>query len=224
MTHRPTRGHSFPRCSSRRHGRLSLLILVCVLTGLGVMLLTVILGPQPRPPHPWQSQPVPSATLTPLLNTEEAQETSELEGKVTVINFWGPWCQPCLMEFPDLLSLREKFRENEDFRFVSIAAGTEMVPGPNGPQEDTGYLKAQSQMLMAKYNTDLPIHVDLQGQFRMALDQLGEFTGYPTTILVGRDGKIAHVWLGYVPTLENELSKMIREQLSGSTEIKSAAG
>lgn len=217
MTYPPFTGHSLPRPSRRRHGRLGLLILVCILTGLGVMLLTVILGPQPLPPHPWENQPVPSATLEPLLNVEEPLETSDLAGKVTVINFWGPWCQPCLMEFPDLLSVREKFRDNEDFRFVSIAAGTQMVPGPEGPQEDTEYLKEQSQMLMAKYNSDLPIYVDLHGDFRFAMNNLGEFTGYPTTILVGPDGKIANVWLGYVPTLENELSKMIREQLSGSS-------
>lgn len=218
MTHRTNPRPSLPRFSNRRHGKLSLLILVCVLTGLGVMLLTLLLGPQPLPPHPWEDQPVPSATLTPLLNVDEPQETSDLEGKVTVINFWGPWCQPCLLEFPDLLSLRKKFRDEEDFRFVSIAAGTQLTPGPSGPQENTEYLKAESQMLMAKYNTDLPIYVDLHGSFRLALNNLGEFSGYPTTMLVGRDGKIVNVWLGYVPTLETELSKMIREELSSSSD------
>lgn len=36
---------------------------------------------------------------------------AELEGKVVVLNMWATWCVPCVKEMPDLLKLREEYRE-----------------------------------------------------------------------------------------------------------------
>lgn len=197
-----------------RSGRVSLLILLCVLVGFGVMASTYLLGPRPSGPHPWVGEPIPSANLQPLLNTETPLDPANLAGKATLINFWGPWCPPCLMEFPELLKLREKFMDEPGFQFVSIASDGGWMPGGAGYQEDEKYLRDESQLVLAKYNSDLPIYVDLDGKLRHKLVNSAEFSGYPTTILVGTDGKIAGVWLGYSPSLVKEATKMIREQLA----------
>src|SRR5262245_35731837 len=34
-------------------------------------------------------------------------------GKVTLVNVWATWCGPCRREIPDLVALRNKFKENE---------------------------------------------------------------------------------------------------------------
>lgn len=214
------------RSSNRlpRSGKVQVLIVLCILVGLGVMASTLILGPQPGGPHPWVGKPIPAVTLQPLLNTDTPFDTANLQGKTTLINFWGPWCPPCLMEFPDLLQLREKFANDPNFQFVSIASDGGWGPSGFGYREDEDYLKEESQMILAKYNSDLPIYVDLDGQFRQKLIQTAEFTGYPTTILVGPDGKTAAVWLGYSPNLGKEAAKIIREQLAPAESPAAAGG
>ncbi|RCS41340.1 TlpA family protein disulfide reductase [Bremerella cremea] len=205
-----------PTVRRARSGKVQLLLLLCVLVGLGVMASTLILGPKPGGPHPWVGKPIPAATLQPLLNTDTPFDTASLQGKTTLINFWGPWCPPCLMEFPELLKLRENFANEPGFQFVSIASDGGWGPSGVGYQENEEYLKDESKMILAKYNSDLPIYVDLDGEFRQKLIQTAEFTGYPTTILVGPDGKTAAVWLGYSPSLGKEASKIIREQLTSA--------
>lgn len=196
-----------------RSGRVQVLIALCSLVGIGVMVSTYLLGPRPGGPHPWVGKPIPSAALQPLLNAETPLDPASLQGKAVLINFWGPWCPPCLMEFPELLKLREKFVDESGFQFVSIASDGGWVPGGVGYQENEEYLRDESQLILAKYNSDLPIYVDLDGKLRYKLVNTADFTGYPTTILVGTDGKIAGVWLGYSPSLVKEATKMIREQL-----------
>jgi thiol-disulfide isomerase/thioredoxin len=38
--------------------------------------------------------------------------SSDLKGKVVLMNFWATWCPPCRAEIPDLIALQEKYRDN----------------------------------------------------------------------------------------------------------------
>lgn len=38
--------------------------------------------------------------------------SKELEGKMILINFWAPWCKPCLKEMPTFVELQEKYKDN----------------------------------------------------------------------------------------------------------------
>ncbi|MFC1557285.1 TlpA disulfide reductase family protein [candidate division KSB1 bacterium] len=33
------------------------------------------------------------------------------KGKVVLVNMWATWCEPCVEEFPDLVSLHRKYRD-----------------------------------------------------------------------------------------------------------------
>lgn len=39
------------------------------------------------------------------------QAISQWQGKVTVINFWATWCQPCREEMPELSRLQDRYRD-----------------------------------------------------------------------------------------------------------------
>lgn len=205
----------------QRSGNVLLFVLLCVLAGLAVVLIVSLLGPGgsgPATSHPWVGHPLPSAQLQPLLNADEAIDTDSFVGKVTLVNFWGPWCGPCLMEFPELLQIRERYSDSPDFQLIAIASdGMWMAGQPGLFEEETEQLKHDSQLLLAQYNSDMPVYVDMNAQLRDDLVKMSPNFGYPTNILVGSDGLIKAVWVGYGGEL-TPITRAIRAELGPAIE------
>jgi thiol-disulfide isomerase/thioredoxin len=44
----------------------------------------------------------------------------ELKGKVLFINFWATWCPPCKAEMPSIQILHDKFKDNEQVKFLLV--------------------------------------------------------------------------------------------------------
>jgi tetratricopeptide (TPR) repeat protein len=63
-------------------------------------------------------KPLPAFSLKTL--DGKIVSSADLKGKVVVINFWATWCVPCLQEMPELVALRDKYKENKDFVFLTI--------------------------------------------------------------------------------------------------------
>jgi len=51
------------------------------------------------------------------------QPLAQWRGKVVVLNFWAPWCPPCLKEMPGFVELQRKYGER-GLVFVGIALDT----------------------------------------------------------------------------------------------------
>ena len=45
---------------------------------------------------------------------------SSSENKILLFNFWATWCAPCIKEIPELIELKEKFKNNIEVYFVSV--------------------------------------------------------------------------------------------------------
>jgi thiol-disulfide isomerase/thioredoxin len=45
---------------------------------------------------------------------------ADFKGRVVLLNFWAPWCQPCRMEIPDLVKRQRQYR-NAGLRIVGVA-------------------------------------------------------------------------------------------------------
>ena len=43
---------------------------------------------------------------------------SGLHGRWVLVNFWAPWCPPCLREIPDLVALQQK---HKDLQVIGVA-------------------------------------------------------------------------------------------------------
>ena len=45
---------------------------------------------------------------------------SNSENKILLLNFWATWCAPCIKEIPELIELKEKFKNNIEVYFISV--------------------------------------------------------------------------------------------------------
>jgi cytochrome c biogenesis protein CcmG/thiol:disulfide interchange protein DsbE len=126
---------------------------------------------------------------------------ADLKGKVVVVNFWATWCEPCQIEIPWMIGFQEKYAD-KGFTLLGVSMDDEgkSVVGPFVE-------KTQFDVDGKKMAMNYPIVIgndDLSSKF-------GGLIGLPTTVVVGRDGKIHKRFLGLVS--HDELEKEIKELL-----------
>ncbi len=107
-----------------------------------------------------------------------AQALSQWKGKALVVNFWAPWCGPCVEEMPEL-----SFLQND-------SAGKMQIIGIG---IDT---QAHIAQFAKKFKLSYPIYV--AGMSGTALSrQFGNVAGgLPYTVLIGADGQVKKTYLG----------------------------
>jgi thiol-disulfide isomerase/thioredoxin len=171
--------------------------------------------PQPAN-HPAVGRPSPAFDLVQLI--PGAQPGAEAEpatfvglpdgGSVTLLHFWGTWCPPCKLEYPELIEMASEFGAEPRFRFVTVSCG-------GGGAEDYESLRSQTERYYRTIGAgQLETFVDLAGATRSEVASvLGDSMVYPTTVLIGSDGRIAGVWLGYSPSGVAEMRSLIVELL-----------
>ncbi|MCC7335295.1 MAG: TlpA family protein disulfide reductase [Pirellulaceae bacterium] len=153
-------------------------------------------------------QPLPQLDLHPLLDGTEPISREQLQGKLTVIHFWGTWCPPCEAEFPEFAKLAAKFLGNPEVAIVSVSCSS-------GPEYDLDQLRSLTEKFMSNYDTPIPTYSDPTAMTRqqLALILPNGSLGYPTTLLVDRDGKILELLEGYLPGDMEKLSLSIERRL-----------
>jgi thiol-disulfide isomerase/thioredoxin len=117
-------------------------------------------------------------------------KSSDLKGKVVVVDFWATWCVPCKVEIPRYNKLRAKLKDQ----------GVEFV----GVTFDSGSAKD-----VLPYVKDLSIEYPVVMGTDAVDAAFGGHPGYPTTFLVGKDWKVYRKILGVVPNKVEMLEKDI---------------
>lgn len=96
--------------------------------------------------------------------------TDKLKGRVLFVNFWASWCPPCRAEMSSLGSLYDKLKNDSGFVFLFI-------------NEDEDKVKAEN--FLTKYRYTFPIIVSSGNVPEAVFSHT-----LPTTVIIGRDGKI----------------------------------
>jgi peroxiredoxin len=100
----------------------------------------------------------------------------EYLGEVVLLNFWATWCAPCRIEMPLLQSTFESY---EDQGFVVLGIDFD-----------------ESADLVASFGEELglsfPLLIDPGGK----VQQLYKVRGYPTTVVLDRQGRIQSYHIG----------------------------
>lgn len=140
------------------------------------------------PPKPLRMEAgveLPSFTLPSLDGSEVSSDSFGAGGKVTVVNFWATWCQPCRKEMPELSAMAEDPR----VEVVGIALDEEGA--------------ATVAPFVAEHRIEFPILLGNQEIFQ----RLGGHA-IPYTLVLDSDRKVINVHRG--PTTEADLENDLR--------------
>ena len=144
-----------------------------------------------RGPHASIGKPVPAVELK--LLSGESLKLADLQGKVVVLDFGATWCGPCVQGLPKVAEITAKRRER-GLVFVAI---------------DVGETQAVVEAFLAKKALQVPVALGgdtLGPQFGVA--------GIPHTVVVGRDGVVRAVNIGFGAGAEQELEVAIDAALA----------
>lgn len=94
---------------------------------------------------------------------------SEQKGKWVLINFWAPWCPPCLEELPGLDALQ---KQHKDLLVIGVAV----------------LYRKKQEVIDAVRSTSISYPIIL-GNEDIASD-FGEMKGMPTSFLYSPSGKL----------------------------------
>ncbi|MBC8355468.1 MAG: TlpA family protein disulfide reductase [Planctomycetes bacterium] len=200
--------------TTERHGSSSpTRLLVILIVGFFVILSVWAWQPAERfqhgDVHPAVGEAMQRFELAPLVGNETPATLDSLHGEVVLINFWGTWCGPCLMEFPHLVEINDRLKGEKGFRFIPVACG------PGGVDIDEQALRAGTEAYLQKLETNLDVYSDPGAGARRSLMKVARLPGFgfPTTVLINREGTIQGLWEGYQPGAEEEMEEAIKELL-----------
>ena len=123
---------------------------------------------------------------------------AELEGVVTLLNFWATWCGPCRTELPELQKL---YNELGGKGLAVLAINVEGVGTPVQQFMDMMHLTLPAYFISRQDNQRLGIR------------------GIPFSVLVDRQGRVVRVYQGYSPdsvkNMRELAEKLIEESEAG---------
>jgi thiol-disulfide isomerase/thioredoxin len=160
---------------------------------------TVLKSDDPGADNPKADLPEPELTLKDLDGKNIS--LSDYKGKVVLVNFWATWCEPCRVEIPWLIEMQQKYGP-KGFVLLGIALDEEgknvVAPFVSKERFDVSGQKLPMSYQILIGNDD-------------AADKFGGLFGYPTSILISRDGKQIKRVTGMIS--EDEMNKAIESQL-----------
>jgi thiol-disulfide isomerase/thioredoxin len=167
--------------------------------GLGMLLLGLGCGGQSAnapPAHPDASPYLSELERLPVMGGGWL-DRSQLAGKVVVVQFLASWCFPCFATAP---RLQEIYDRDQARGLAVVAVGMDL--------EGAQVLRPFADQLGLRYPVLLSNDTLRSGQ-----TAFGKISMLPTTLIVGRDGKVLSVYAGVAEqgTLEPLIDSALRQ-------------
>ncbi|WP_236559614.1 TlpA family protein disulfide reductase [Colwellia sp. 20A7] len=137
----------------------------------------------------------------PTVSSQTMLEQALLEhkGKVVYIDFWASWCVPCRKSFPWMNAIQDKYKQ-QGFTVVSINLDAN---------------KALAEKFLIEMPASFPVIYDPRGKIAKHFD----IQGMPSSMLIGRDGKIKLRHTGFFTNKIKQYQQEI-EQFLTEKEVK----
>lgn len=119
--------------------------------------------------------------------------SSDLRGKVVLIDFWATWCQPCEKEMPGYQKLLDRYAARG---FAVIGFKANMMQDTEDP---------------LKFASRIGVHYPLVVATGDLVRKFGGLEGLPTTMLYDRRGilRVKIVGFEYTNTIEADLKPLL---------------
>ncbi|MBK6865314.1 MAG: TlpA family protein disulfide reductase [Ideonella sp.] len=118
--------------------------------------------------------PAPALALPGLKDTVDL---ASLKGKVVYVDFWASWCGPCKQSFPFMNELQSRYG----------AAGLEVVAVNLDARRD------DADRFLAEVPARFTVAFDAKGESARHF----EVKAMPSSVLIGRDGKVVAAHKGF---------------------------
>jgi thiol-disulfide isomerase/thioredoxin len=151
-----------------------------------------------------QNQPPASPNFTLKGLDDQDVSLSQFKGQVVLVNFWATWCGPCRIEIPWLIDLQNKYAAR-GFTVLGLAMDNE------GKSAVAPFVEKERFKVDGTHQSmNYPI---VLGNDATA-DKFGGLVGFPTSLLISRDGHVVKRVDGLVSY--DEIDKAIQSQLEAN--------
>lgn len=127
-------------------------------------------------------------------STRSLQEA--LDNGIVLLDFWSIYCVACMQEMPEIIELHNKYKD-KGLTVVGINL------------DSFGVRRVKRFIKGLEYVIPFPVIIDLKrdiaGSYNISM--------LPTTILIGKDGKVFYHHIGYQPGDEDKFEELVKELL-----------
>lgn len=131
------------------------------------------------------------------------KQLSDYRGQVLMINVWATWCLPCRVEMPSIEALNKSYAQ-KGLKIVAVSIDD---PGTD----------AAIRAFVKQYGLTFEVLHDPEGK----ISDLYDITGYPETLIVGKDGVIRKKLMSATDWNSAEARALVDRLLSEQSESSS---